>query len=141
MTDTIDPTITRPANARIERPAVLHVAADTTRGAHRTDSDEISWWLPILGPTATVLAHLLARHTPTGGASWDTTELAMRVGLAGNRSGLFNSLNRLDMFGTGHFHSTDVFTIRVSLPPLNARHLTRLPGDMAAAYLNRHQPA
>jgi hypothetical protein len=81
---------------------------------HRTDSDDIYWWLPVIGPTATVLAHTLARYTATGGATWDTGEFANRIGLSGIRSRLWDSLNRLDIFGVAHFHATDVLTIRLT---------------------------
>lgn len=133
MTDTL-PTIPAP----ITQPDQLHVCADTTPGVHHTDSDEIFWWLPVIGPTATVLAQTLARYTPTDGTTWNTTELAQRIGLAGNRSKLWASLNRLDQFGVAHFHATDVLTIRLALPALSPRQLDRLPADMATAYRNDH---
>jgi len=134
MTDTL-PTIPAP----ITRPDHLHVCADTTPGVHRTDNDDIYWWLPVIGPTATVLAQTLARYTPTGGMTWSTAELAQRIGLSGNRSKLWVSLNRLDQFGVAHFHATDVLTIRLTLPALSPRQLDRLPADMATAYRNdRH---
>jgi len=122
----------------IVRPDAIHACADTTAGVHRTDSDDIYWWLPIIGPTATVLAHTLARHCPVGGARWSTADLAQRVGLAGNRSKLWVSLNRLDQFGVAHFHATDVLTIRTALPALSPRQLDRLPADMAATYRAAH---
>jgi hypothetical protein len=53
-------------------PDRLRVCFDTTPGAHRTDSDDIFWWLPIIGPTATVLAYTLTRHTARTGTAWDT---------------------------------------------------------------------
>ena len=121
-------------SANHERPQHLHVCADTTPGVHETNSVEIEWWLPVIGPTASVLAQVLARHTPKGGARWDTTALAQRIGLAGNRSKLWQSLNRLEMFGVAQFHSTDVLTIRLWLPALTNRQLERLPADMAATY-------
>jgi len=127
-----------PATTTHQCPEVVHVCADTTPGTHRTDSDDIYWWLPIIGPTATVLAQTLARYTPSGGMSWDTGRLAQRIGLAGNSSKLSHSLNRLDRFGVAHFHATDVLTIRVSLPALSPRQLTRLPEDMVATYLSLH---
>lgn len=126
------------ASPTIVRPDVLHVCDDTTPGVHRTDSDDIFWWLPIIGPTATVLAHTLARQSPAGGVRWNTTDLAQRVGLAGNRSKLWVSLNRLDQFGVAHFHATDVVTIRAWLPALSAKQLDRLPADMAATYRTAH---
>jgi hypothetical protein len=121
------------------RPGHLHVCADSTPGIHPTDSVEIEWWLPIIGPTATVLAQTLARHTDHGGATWDTTELAQRIGLAGNRSKLWQALNRIDMFGIAHFHATDVLTIRLWLPALRDRQLDRLPVGMADHY-RHHYP-
>lgn len=133
--------IDTPETAAVTRPDHLHVCADTTPGVHRTDSEEIAWWLPIIGPTATVLAYTLARHTPTGGATWDTLALAQRVGLAGNRHKLWMSLNRLEMFGIAQFHATDVLTIRLSLRALSDRHLARLPDDMARAYRTHHATA
>jgi hypothetical protein len=132
MTDTL--TTTRPA---ITRPDHIHVCADTTPGVHRTDSDEIFWWLPVIGPTATVLAQVLARHTPTGGATWDTGKLARRIGLSGNRSKLWVSLNRLHQFGAAQFHATDVLTVRTMLPSLTDRQLAKLPDDLAASYPHR----
>ena len=44
------------------RPERIRVIADPTPGRHRTDSDEILWWLPIIGPTASALAFVFARH-------------------------------------------------------------------------------
>ena len=129
------PTVTTGTQGRSDR---LHVCADTTPGIHQTDSIEIEWWLPIIGPTATVLAQTLARHTPTGGFTWDPAELAQRIGLAGSRSKLWQSLNRLDLFGVAHFHATDVLTIRLWLPALHDRHLDRLPTTMADHYRNHY---
>jgi len=64
------------------RPGLLHVIADATPGPHRTDSDDICWWLPVIGPTATVLAYLFARHAKPE-ACWPTDTLARMTGLAG----------------------------------------------------------
>ena len=123
------------------KPDHLYVCADTTADVHRTDSDDAAWWLPVLGPTATVLAFTLARHTAREGSRWDAAELARRIGLAGNRSKLWQSLNRLEQFGVARFHATDVLTIRLWLPALTDGQLARLPGDMADTYHHRdHQP-
>ncbi|MGE0307162.1 MAG: hypothetical protein AB7Q27_15545 [Acidimicrobiia bacterium] len=127
-----------PTEAAQLLPDRLHVCADTTAGAHPTGSDQIEWWLPVIGPSCTVLAQLLARNTPTGGATWDTVDLARRIGFAGSQSRLWRTLNRLDLFGVAHFHATDVLTIRLWLPTLTGRHLTRLPADMADLYRRQH---
>ena len=120
-----------------DRPEQITVCLDTTPGAHRTDSDEIGWWLPIIGPTATILAYTFARQTAAAGTIWETSALAQRVGLAGNRSRLWASLDRLDMFGLAHFHATDILTIRTQLPALTERQAERLPADLATRYPHR----
>ncbi len=117
-----------------DRPERITVCLDTTPGVHRTDSDEIGWWLPVIGPTATILAYTFARQTAPAGSIWDTSELAQRVGLAGNRSRLWASLDRLEMFGLARFHATDILTIRTQLPALTERQAERLPADHAARY-------
>ena len=116
------------------RPDHLIVIADHSRGAHVTDSEEIFWWLPVIGPGSAFLAFLLARHARHADTTWDTTELAMSIGLGGNRSTLWQRLDRLAMFGLVNFVSTDVVTIRLELPPLKPRQLERLPESLAAAY-------
>ena len=121
------------------RPDHLYERADTAPGAHRIASGEAAWWLPRPGPTAIVLAATLVHYTPPEGACWDATALAQRIGLAGNRSKLWASLNRLDQFHVAQFHATDVVTVRLWLPALTERQLTRLPDDMAEEYRSVHK--
>ena len=91
--------------------------ADPTPGEHRTDSDDIAWWLPILGRTATWLAHLLARHARHQAETvWDTDTLARVLGLSGNQMKLWASLDRVDQFGAARFLTDDTCTIRLWLP-------------------------
>ena len=85
------------------------------------------WWLPIIGPTASALAYLFARHAATGETCWPTDDLARMVGLAGNRSRLWLSLDRLHRFRVATFVSTDTLTIRLWLPALSDRQLAHLP--------------
>ena len=80
------------------RPDHLTVVLDLTPGRHPTDSPEIGWWLPIIGPTATVLAVTLVANARGRATRWDTTDLARRIGLAGNLSKLWYSLERLASF-------------------------------------------
>lgn len=113
------------------RPSTLHVHLDRTRGPHRTDSEEVFWWLPVLGPTSTVLAYLLVGH---GERSWSSDELARTVGLGGKLSKLWVALDRLGRFGVATFEAADVLVVRCELPPLGAQHLARLPERLAVVY-------
>jgi hypothetical protein len=119
------------------RPTTIHVCRDTTPGTHPTDSDEIAWWLPVIGPTASVVAHLFTRTTAPEGTTWHIPVLARRVGLGGSCRKLWLSLDRLAMFGVVTFHGCDVVTIRTELPTLTPHQLERLPADLAAEYAAR----
>lgn len=121
----------------LTRPPTIHVCRDTTPGIHRTDTDQIRWWLPVIGPTATVLAQLFVRTTPRDGAVWQAETLARTVGLGGSGRQLWNALDRLAMFRFVTFHACDVLTIRTELPALTDRQLERLPDDLAAEYVAR----
>ncbi|MCP3857538.1 MAG: hypothetical protein GY745_08515 [Actinomycetia bacterium] len=84
----------------------------TNRSDHRPGEVDIShpyrrrWWLPVIGPTATVLVDHLAT---VGTGDWqihDTTELATALGLGrgtGLHSPLIRTLERLTRFGFGTF--------------------------------------
>jgi hypothetical protein len=50
----------------------IRVIADSTFGPHRSDSDEILRWLPILGPTSSTLAFVFARHAARSESCWPT---------------------------------------------------------------------
>jgi hypothetical protein len=63
------------------RPDRIRVIADPGPGLHRTDSEELLWWLPILGPTASALAFLFARHATRAESCWPTEDLALTVRL------------------------------------------------------------
>ena len=116
------------------RPTTVRVIGDHTPGAHRTDSEDLWWWLPIIGPTASSLAFIFARHAAQGETCWPTDDLARMVGLAGNRSKLWVSLERLHRFHVTTFVSTDTLTVRLWLPALTERQVARLPDALAIAY-------
>jgi hypothetical protein len=87
-------------NPTTTRPATLHVHADHLAGPHRTDSDDfVHWWAPSVGPSATLVARLLARSVnDTGTATWDTADLATRIGLGSSVNRLWATLERLAYF-------------------------------------------
>ncbi len=117
------------------RPDHLTVIADHSPGPHVTDSDDIQWWWPVLGPSASCLATLISRHSRCGDITWPAAVLAQRIGIGGLCSKLWATLDRLEGFGLLTFVSTDVAAVRVNLPELTARQLNHLAPDMAAAYL------
>jgi hypothetical protein len=123
-----------PTLTNTTRPERLIVVADHTPGPHQTDSEQIAWWLPVIGPTASALAFTLARHAQGGDTTWDTNVLTRSIGLGGSCSKLWASLERLATFGCAHFASVDVFTIRLHLPALTPRQAAALPDNLAAAY-------
>ena len=117
------------------RSPMVRVIADHTPGVHRTDSDDLwAWWLPIIGPTASALAFLFARHAARAETCWPTEDLARMVGLAGNRNKLWMSLERLHRFHVITFVSTDTLTVRLWLPALTDRQLARLPEAIVLVY-------
>lgn len=64
------------------------------------------WWLPIIGPTATLLLDHLTEHDTDTWTVHDTTDLATRLGLGrgtGLHSPLLRTLDRLTYFGLGTF--------------------------------------
>ena len=89
------------------RPDHLIVIVIHTPGAHPTCSAEIGWWLPVIGPTASVLAVTLAHSASEREAEWNTLALARTVGIGASRSKLWVSLERLAQFGCARFESTD----------------------------------
>jgi hypothetical protein len=120
------------------RPERLFVVADHTPGLHAVDSDDIEWWLPVLGPSAAVLVHALAGRARREDHAWPTVNLARRIGLAGRRSALWASLERLDHFRCVTFVAVDVLTVRLELPALTRKQIQLLPDDMASEYRSQY---
>jgi hypothetical protein len=91
------------------------------------DSDDfLVWWLPILGPTATLLAHRLARHASRlGPPTWPADELARAIGLGERTAGLHDAIARLERFGLlqrGHDRSTIAVRLTVPRPGTDRPH-------------------
>jgi hypothetical protein len=102
------------------RPDHLTVIANHDPGPHVTDSDDIQWWWPCLGPSASSAAQLLARHSRHGDVRWPIIDLAHRIGLGALCSKMWATLDRLEGFGLLSFISTmsppSVSTCRCSPP-------------------------
>lgn len=96
-----------------------------------------TYWLPVLGPSATLLLRRLgqlgAEHP--GGVDIDVHETALSLGLGqGARYGNFlRALGRLDHFGMvrGRQDEPGSLGVRYRVSPLPLRHIQRLPTRLA----------
>ena len=98
-----------------------------------------TFWLPTLGPTAVLLLrHLAARFdtNPTGiELVVATTSRALGLGHRdGNSSPVVRTLERLAQFGFAIDDDRGTVAVRRNLPPVNPRHLHRLPEPLRAEH-------
>jgi len=96
------------------------------------------WLTPILGPTATLVLHRLARYlTNAPECAFTTGELAATFGLANTDGtpspGFTRALHQLQMFGMARTIGSHT-EIRLIIPPLSQRHVGRIPAYLRAAY-------
>ena len=96
------------------------------------------WLTPILGPSATLILHRIARYlTAAPECTFTVNELAATFGLAntdGTPSHAFaRALHRMEMFGMARTVGSRT-EIRLIIPPLAQRHLTRIPAYLLDAY-------
>jgi hypothetical protein len=94
-----------------------------------TDSDEALVILcPVLGPSATMVLHRLARYASSGPTTWEPTVFAATFGLSKNApTGLAaKAVARLARFGFATVGSTTL-AVRTHVPPLPQRWLSSLP--------------
>ena len=98
-------------------------------GGLPTDSDEaLTLLCPVLGPSATIILHRLARYASVGPTEWEPEPFAATFGLSKNApSGLAaKAVARLARFGFATVGSTTL-AVRTHVPPLPQRWLTALP--------------
>lgn len=100
-----------------------------------------SFWLPVVGPSALLIARKTARDTMRGPIEVQVCDLASAIGLGshptpGRNSPLVRSMARLERYGLASV-SPGVFGIAPAWPPLSGwlakRHLN---GATAAAWLS-----
>jgi hypothetical protein len=94
-----------------------------------TDSDEALVILcPVLGPSATIVLHRLARYASTGTTTWEPTVFAATFGLSKNApTGLAaKAVSRMARFGFANIGSTTL-AVRTHVPQLPQRFLASLP--------------
>ncbi len=90
------------------------------------------FWLPTLGPTTLLLLRRLATtfdRSPDS-VTLDVADLSQSLGLGareGGSSPLFRSIDRLIQFDLAVLLKPGHYAVRRSAPPVNRRHLHRLP--------------
>lgn len=93
------------------------------------------YWLGVLGPTASwILRRLSAelRNSPNGFVL-DLQECAAEVGIGlrgGQNSPFIKALGRLCQFELAQLQNGGVLAVRLHVPSLSRRHLTRLPQSL-----------
>ncbi len=97
-----------------------------------------TFWLGVLGPSATWLIRRLAAGLDQQPEGYEldltSTARAMGLGFADGRSSPFSkALQRCVMFGLAH-PIPGGLAVRRRLPPIAHRHLRRMPDDLQAAH-------
>jgi len=90
------------------------------------------FWLPTLGPTALLLLrHMALRFDRSpGGFILDLAETSRCLGLGerqGRNSPIARSLGRIVQFDLAAQHEDGALAVRRHVPPINRRHVRRLP--------------
>jgi hypothetical protein len=99
-----------------------------------------TFWLPTLGPTALLLLrHLAGRFDESPrGVELQVGETSQALGLGdrvGNSSPIVRTLSRLEQFDLACADPhTPTVAVRRNLPPINRRHVRRLPAHLQAAH-------
>jgi hypothetical protein len=93
------------------------------------------FWLPTLGPTSLLLIRRLAGFfdREPDGLTMDVVEFSQSLGLGareGASSPLFRSLDRLVQFDLACMTEPGAFAVRRTVPPINRRHVHRLPPSL-----------
>jgi hypothetical protein len=98
-----------------------------------------TFWLPTLGPTCVLLMRHLADRFDRApdGVALDVTTTSECLGLGprdGTSSPLRRSLARLEQFDLAVSEPELIVRVRRNLPPVNRRHVRRLPADLQARH-------
>lgn len=99
------------------------------------------FWLPTLGPTTLLLmrhlAHRFEGRTEADVVTIDVAETSQALGLGprvGVNSPFLRSFDRLAQFDLAHPHGDGTLSVRRTLPPVNRRHVRRLPEPLQVAH-------
>ncbi|MFP5489623.1 MAG: hypothetical protein ACLGHQ_15130 [Acidimicrobiia bacterium] len=95
-------------------------------GGLPADSDEALMLLcPVLGPSATIILHRLARYASVGRTEWEPEPFAATFGLS-TATLAPRALSRLSRFGMGEIGATQL-AVRTTVPHIPLHWLERLP--------------
>lgn len=97
------------------------------------------FWLPLLGPSAVLLARQLAdrlEDQPEGFAlAADDASRSLGLGVpSGRRSAFHRTMSRLAQFRLVHFDADDILLARRRLPGLSRSQVLKLPGPLKEAH-------
>lgn len=98
-----------------------------------------TYWLPTLGPTALLLLRHLADRFDRDPKGVDLTvaDASQKLGLGhrdGNSSPIVRTLGRLAQFDLSCEDGMGTVAVRRNLPPINRRHVRRLPSDLQVSH-------
>jgi len=98
-----------------------------------------TFWLPTLGPTALLLLRHLADRfdRQPDGVELAVSDTSHALGLGerdGASSPIVRTLNRLAQFDLACDAGRGTIAVRRNVPPVNRRHLRRLPVELQAAH-------
>jgi hypothetical protein len=98
-----------------------------------------TFWLPTLGPTAVLLLrHLATRFDESpAGIELPVADTSQALGLGqrdGTSSPIVRTLTRLTQFDLACDNGHGTVAVRRNLPPINRRHVRRLPATLQVAH-------
>jgi hypothetical protein len=98
-----------------------------------------TFWLPTLGPTAVLLLRHLANkfEQHPEGLELPVADTSQALGLGqrdGNSSPIVRTLNRLSQFDLACDDGHGTVAVRRNLPPVNPRHVRRLPAQLQSEH-------
>lgn len=104
-----------------------------------------TFWLPVLGPTAVLLLRHLATRFDAhpDGVDLPVAATAARLGLGprdGANSPIVRTLGRLAQFDLACDDGDRTIAVRRHIPPVNRRHVRRLPVELQLAHAEWGEP-
>lgn len=112
---------------------------------HRVDSEYVeTFWLPSLGPTATLMLRRVGMWVLAGPVVVDDIDgfyRAFGVAGTGNNSPGRRALDRLTRFGAARWAAPDTLQVRSHLDNIRPKAVTLLPDWLATAHHAQLTPA